>query len=151
LPSGTQTDTVRNPQVAFANEQPLLLVAENAVDILNNVLSDQKQKKVCARQFRPNVVVKASSMETWSHFEDRWTALTLEDKNLKLQVMGDCARCAMVDFDPTTCAKGKTLRALAKYRRRNGQITFGIFLQGIHVGSDLSEVWLEKGDLLQCN
>ena len=151
LPSGAQTNTVRNPQTSFANEQPLLLVAENAVDILNGVLSDQKQKRVFARQFRPNVVVKASNMETWSHFEDRWTALTLVGKDLSLQVMGDCARCAMVDFDPTTCAKGKTLRALAKYRRRNGQITFGIFLQGIYVGSDLSEVWLEKGDHLQCN
>jgi molybdenum cofactor sulfurtransferase len=148
--SGAHSSTARNPQVAFANEQPLLLVAENAVDILNDVLSGQKQKRVHARQFRPNVVVKAS-MDTWFHFEDRWTALALEDKNLKLQVMGDCARCAMVDFDPTTCAKGKTLRALAKYRRRNGQITFGIFLQGIHVGNDQSEVWLEKGDLLQCN
>jgi molybdenum cofactor sulfurtransferase len=58
----------------------------------------------------------------------------------------------MVDVDPSSGMKGKTLRALADYRRRNnGQITFGIFLRG--VGDEKSGqpgVWLEEGDTMFC-
>jgi molybdenum cofactor sulfurtransferase len=170
--------SLRNPHVAFANEQPLLLITKHSVDTLNKVLARSNQQLVRPRQFRPNIVVQVinrdrgdeSSKNTnhrlqqqpqqQQHVEDRWSELTLINKNVTFQVKGDCARCAMVDLDPTTMEKGKTLRALATYRRQNGQITFGIFLEGIrssnrqHCNSSSvndDEVWLEQGDSLRCS
>jgi molybdenum cofactor sulfurtransferase len=138
----------RNPRVAFANEQPLLLVTENAVATLNSVLEEQNQRPVISRQFRPNVVVK-SPVKAWLHAEDEWSTLSVIGKDLSFNVMGNCARCAMVDFAPDG-KKGKTLRALAKYRRQNGRIDFGIFLQGVHQRLVDQEVWLEEGDVILC-
>ena len=79
----------------------------------------------------------------------------------------------MVDFDPTTGEKGKTLRALASYRRRNGRIVFGIFLRAMGLErhgnenkmrhkpnntdddnpDNLSQndiAWIHEGDILEC-
>mmetsp|Transcript_11316 Transcript_11316/g.32511 ORF Transcript_11316/g.32511 Transcript_11316/m.32511 type:complete len:87 (-) Transcript_11316:685-945(-) len=65
----------------------------------------------------------------------------------------------MVDYDPRTGKKGRTLRALAKYRRRNGQITFGHFLKlsmDAGKGSANSDndndkkLWLAERDQFRC-
>jgi molybdenum cofactor sulfurtransferase len=90
-----------------------------------------------------------------THTEDGWKRLRLVDKEVVFLVVGPCARCAMVDFDPSTGMKGKTLRALADYRRRNkGQITFGIFLRGVSTREDFFDndegVWVQEGELLFC-
>jgi molybdenum cofactor sulfurtransferase len=150
--------------VAFANERPLLLLSERSIELLNAVLQSQGQSLVSCRQFRPNIVVVHSSpaatvsgME--ENPEDDWTrvALTSTDDNpvLAFEVVDKCARCAMVDFDPTTGGKSKVFQSLAKFRRSRGQITFGVFLEcsnkeqksdvdapSIHV--------LRKGDVLSC-
>jgi molybdenum cofactor sulfurtransferase len=113
---------------------------------------------VSSRYFRPNLVVRSTSEAVSSsdglhdvNPEDRWTRLSLRGTSMQLGVVGQCARCSMVDIDPTTGTKGKILRALADYRRRNGQITFGVFL---HAESrELSTetmYWLKEGDILQC-
>jgi molybdenum cofactor sulfurtransferase len=154
LTTDALTQLVRDPGVGFANEQPLLLVSECAVAALNRVLANQNQRLVGSRHFRPNIVVaEPNGEQEESHIEDSWESLTLKD-SLKFQAKGSCARCAMIDFDPTTQQKGKTLRALASYRRRNGQITFGIFLQAVATDDRDSEghhdVWIEEGDTLIC-
>jgi hypothetical protein len=58
--------------------------------------------------------------------------------------------------------KGKALRALADYRRANGQITFGIFLRGAKMeqakpsttanleAASHADVWVREGDMLLC-
>jgi len=142
----------------FSNEQPILLVSENAVAALNNVLVDQLQRPVDSKRFRPNLVVKAvgdendSQHHQYRHIEDDWKTLSLANKDLSFKVEGGCPRCTMVDYDPATGQKGKTLRALAKYRRRNGSIVFGIFLQAIKYRKDNHEdIWIEEGDILDCN
>jgi molybdenum cofactor sulfurtransferase len=59
----------------------------------------------------------------------------------------------MVDVDPSSGMKGNTLRALAEYRRRNGQIIFGIFLKGRTARSESekrADMWLEEGDFFLC-
>ena len=148
----------RNPNVAFANEQPLLLISEHAVDALNSVLESRNEPRVSARQFRPNFVVRLvgnGNEGRLRHSEDGWTSLSFLEKNLHLQVSGPCARCSMVDVDPLNGSKhGSALRAMAEYRRNNGQITFGIFLQACNkhdqTQSAETEVWIEQGDLLLC-
>ena len=60
---------------------------------------------------------------------DKWKKIVLPRHELEFNVIGPCARCSMVDIDPTSGAKGgKTLRALAQYRRDKGKINFGVFL-----------------------
>lgn len=135
----------------FANDQPLLLISDNAVETLNSVLVEQNQSLVGTKHFRPNLVVKSSSKYGW-HIEDGWTQLLISNKRLAFEVKGNCARCSMVDFDPYTGQKGKTLRALAKYRRKKGQITFGIFLKAILDDASLQKekIWIEEGEKIKC-
>ena len=184
---------MRDASVAFANEQPLLLISEHAVDLLNEVLLSQNQKLVSSRQFRPNLVVRRTTTSAATemmgpkhhattipggatHLEDSWTSLqftsdckrdepdnVVKTTTVTLDVVGPCARCSMVDVDPASGGcKGKTLRALAEYRRNNGQITFGIFLRASSkqtrsaptascTENTLSDfVWIQEGDLMTC-
>ena len=161
LPQQVTSILPRSPSIAFCNEQPLLLISEHAVDTLNRVLGQQNQRTVCSRHFRPNMVVRTMGDEhqvlsgsTAQHTEDGWTTLTVVDKKLDFQVVGRCARCSMVDVDSSTGLKGRTLGALADYRRSNGQILFGIFLQGTKESycDNLQQqtMWLEEGDILFC-
>ena len=154
--------TKRNPRkVAFANEQPLLLISKQAVDLLNDVLASQKEGSVTSRHFRPNFVVSmttdqdgnddSNKLSKLAHAEDGWTRVRYQNRQIALRVVGPCARCAMVDVDPRSGTKGHgTLRALADYRRRqHGQINFGIFLQGTsHNG--VRQTWVREGDVLVC-
>jgi molybdenum cofactor sulfurtransferase len=166
----------KRSSLSFANEQPLLLISEQAVHILNEALQmSSKQNSsmtaVCSRQFRPNIVVRIRSDPpglTPAHqyqIEDRWSRVLLLDSrhgaqasSMSFEVVGPCARCAMVDIDPSSgCRGGKTLRALARYRRRgNGQITFGIFLRvGLTSPSSTDDAgiswqYIKEGDTLLC-
>ena len=187
-PTSMSSANERNPNVAFANEQPLLLITQCAVDTLNKVLSQQNQKLVSSCQFRPNLVVKNENhLEGYidddrncattplHHVEDNWSKVSIMRKKeskaypvVDFHVKGNCARCAMVDLDPSTLEKGKTLKALASYRRQNGQINFGIFLQGEVVGRNddasttlridegpdqlgADDVWIKEGDTMLCS
>lgn len=134
----------------------LYRISEHAVDALNCVLTSQNQGSVSSRHFRPNMVVRlvGQAAKTQAHAEDGWSRLSVEEKGVHFDVVGQCARCSMVDVDPSTGMKGKTLRALADYRRRNGQITFGIFLRGrSNDRSSLQRdmlVEVEEGDIVFC-
>ncbi len=113
----------------FENEAPILLVSKNAVDRLNKVMTIQGSKPVNAMFFRPNVVVDVTIQDDSSNPEDSWEKIVFPSHELEFNVIGPCARCAMVDIDPRSgCKGGKTLRALAQYRRDKGRINFGVFL-----------------------
>jgi uncharacterized protein YcbX len=75
---------LRSRQIAFANEQPLLLISEHAVDALNDVLTSQNQESVSSRHFRPNMVVRlvGQARKTKAHLEDGWNRLSVEEKGL---------------------------------------------------------------------
>ena len=144
---------------AFANDAALLLVSQNSIDHLNGILAEQQSKLVTSRHFRPNLVVKSQSALTESspskyglHPEDSWSRVELLDQGVALVSGGLCARCQMVDVDPTSGMKGKTLRALSEYRRRGGQIVFGIFLSMSTTNDSplqQEKVWIQTGDALQ--
>ena len=129
--------------IAFANEAPLLLISHQSVDRLNKELLKAGKSRVSPIHFRPNVVVSAvsadptedddvlSSMNPPSNPEDLAVSMWLEsDPQLRFTVTGKCARCGMVNVDPTSGSNdGSTLRALAKYRREEGaRIVFGVFM-----------------------
>lgn len=148
---------------AFANDASLLLVSQNSIDQLNAILAEQCSNLVSSRHFRPNLVVKChdpllernqgkSGREL--HPEDSWSKVELIDHGIQLVSGGPCSRCQMVDVDPTSGMKGKTLRALSEYRRRRGQIVFGIFLSSSSADGVSSQkhsaVWIREGDVLRC-
>lgn len=144
---------------AFANDAALLLVSQNSIDHLNGILAEQHSKLVTSRHFRPNLVVKSQNALAESsrskyvlYPEDSWSRVELLDQGVALVSGGLCARCQMVDVDPTSGMKGKTLRALSEYRRRGGQIVFGIFLSMSTTNDSpfrQERVWIQAGDTLQ--
>lgn len=143
----------RRPGVAFANEKPILLISQEAVDQLNRVIRKKGQCLVSTKHFRPNLVVKVLG-NGWTSddhsVEDHWGALKHEGGELLFEAAGDCARCSMVDIDPSSGMKGDTLRALAEYRRKSGKIVFGIFLVG-KASTELSDFAIvEEGDTFLC-
>lgn len=166
------SDIVSTPTVcrlAFFNEHPLLLVSEEAVETLNAVLLSQSQTTVCSRIFRPNLVVrrlnppKSNSLSPNGSIEDSWKTARLLPKadselgsgasTMTWETAGQCARCAMVDIDPSIGKKVNILRALSGYRRSHGQISFGIYLRGAGSRSgsgDADWILLNEGDVLCC-
>ena len=163
---------------SFSNEKPLLLISKHAVDQLNSNLRVLNQPPVSAKHFRPNLIVECLGKgkdETGveCHPEDAWESISIilnegttrssshsSNENIQLSACGLCARCAMVDIDPTSGTKGKTLRALANYRRGTaGEIHFGIFLEGKspclnkvdnYGPREPREAWLDEGCSLLC-
>ncbi len=113
----------------FENEAPLLLISKNSVERLNEILEHQSLQQVNPRYFRPNLVVGNDPDCSCTNPEDQWKSIFIPKRDIELLVTGHCARCSMVDIDPDSGMKGFTLRALAEYRRKKGQITFGIFLK----------------------
>ena len=130
------TDTeeeARAPSLAFANEAPLLVVSRGSVDALNAQLRAAGESAVRAEHFRPNLVVADRGGSGGSGGgEDGWCELRLGDGDaaVRLRVCGPCARCAMVEVDPSSGARhGAVLRALARHRRRRARILFGVFCE----------------------
>lgn len=134
----------------FSNEAPLLLISKTSISSLNQVLKDQGSKLVNPKHFRPNFVVATENGDNTRNPEDLWKLVKFTDNALELSVTGQCARCSMVDIDPDSGMKGKTLRALSEYRRNRGQITFGIFLQISSPSKTLPATqWVVCGQVLE--
>lgn len=141
----------RIQNIGFANDKPMLLVSQHAVDLLNKVMKQQGEHPVHALHFRPNLVVQCDESDP-RNIEDHWTTLRQKTPgSLQWRVAGPCARCSMVDFHPDNGHKGKTLKGLSQYRRENGQISFGIFLQiAFPTNNQETIVWLGEGEYLSC-
>lgn len=126
----------------FVNEESLLLISQGAVDTLNDVLQQRNEHPTTSRQFRPNIVVHGKDHKI---DEEEWKDMTIRRNGAVLQFKSHCARCAMVDFDPENGTKRRTLKALAQYRRRGGQITFGILCRA---QVEQHDAWIKVGDEL---
>lgn len=122
-------DAPTSDGVAFANEAPLLLLADSAVDALNHSLRANGQASVDARHFRPNLVLSGLPHGT---DESSWRRVVLSaddaSVDISLDVTGPCARCEMVEIDPTSGARhGSVLRALSRHHRIRSRLVFGVF------------------------
>lgn len=147
------SDRMQHNNTSYSNEAALLLVSMQSVNVLNSVIQAQGWgRQVDARHFRPNIVVKTDEINHEAkgshHPEDTWERIIMrgESGQVELSAAGKCARCQMVDIDPTSGMKGNTLRALAQYRRERGRIYFGTFFSGLQsITTDEEVVWLEVG------
>ena len=126
--------------VAFANEAPILVVTQSAVAALNASLRSSGEPPVCAQHFRPNLVLDglapfnidrlshAHGLSGEAQSELDGSMIGFADSALRLRVTGPCARCAMVEIDPTSGARhGAVLRALARHHRIRSRLVFGFF------------------------
>lgn len=145
------------PGHAYSNEASLLVVSQQSVSYLNSVIAAQRWGKLVeSRHFRPNIVVSDSMVkqikmvEDVANPEDSWEQITIRGNTdtVELNAAGLCARCQMVDIDPTSGMKGNTLRALAQYRRDRGRINFGIFFNGSHDAHE-GDAWIEEGSIVE--
>ncbi len=61
------------------------------------------------------------------HVEDGWVGRRLRLGDAEVEVRGVLPRCAVVDLDPADgSARTPVLKALADYRRRAGEVVFGV-------------------------
>lgn len=112
--------------LSLADAGPLLLTSETSLRRLNEWIGespDHPEPAVMAR-FRPNVVVEGID-EPFA--EDGWARVHIGD--VTFRQAEQCDRCMMTMIDPDTLAQGKEpLRSLARHRRHDGKVWFGIRL-----------------------
>ncbi|MGH8827398.1 MAG: MOSC domain-containing protein [Jiangellaceae bacterium] len=75
------------------------------------------------RRFRPSIVVDTDD----PFAEDHWRRIRVGA--VEFRAVKPCDRCVLTTIDPDTLAKGKEpLRTLARHRRRDSKVLFGINL-----------------------
>jgi uncharacterized protein len=108
--------------VSFADECPLLLVADASLDDLNSRLDEA----IPMSRFRPNITV--SGADAFS--EDSWTKLRVGE--VLFDVTQRCKRCVFTTLDADTKVKHteqEPLRTLSTYRKHpQGGVAFGVHL-----------------------
>jgi uncharacterized protein YcbX len=102
--------------VGFADAFPLLLISQASLDELNSRLP----VPVPMNRFRPNLVV--SGCEAFA--EDEWRRIRID--KMEFDVAKACSRCVIPSIVQETGRRDPHInRALAGFRRINGQIYFG--------------------------
>lgn len=81
-------------------------------------------------RFRPNLVVDGD-VEPFA--EDAWPGIRVGD--VELRFAEHCDRCVMTTVDPTTLVRGQEpLRTLARHRRWDGKVWFGVRMVPVTTG-----------------
>ncbi len=102
--------------VGFADGFPLLLISQASLDELNQRLPEP----VPMNRFRPNLVVSGCS----PFAEDGWKRIRIGP--LEFDVAKACTRCVIPSIVQETAERDPHInRALAAFRRFDGQICFG--------------------------
>ncbi|TXS94309.1 MOSC domain-containing protein [Parahaliea maris] len=123
---------LRGETVSFADGFPLLLISAASLAELNNRLAQNGHPAVPMNRFRPNLVVSGCG----PFAEDGWRRIRIG--GVELQVAKPCARCAIPAIDQSSGERDPYInRALAAFRRFDGQILFGqnlLYQQGGTIG-----------------
>lgn len=89
------------------------------------LLAERLGRPVESERFRSTFLVDTSGLEP--HVEETWVGRELALGEARVRVRGVVPRCAVVDLDPTSGTRdAPVLGTLAGYRRRNGEIFFGV-------------------------
>lgn len=112
--------------VSLADGYPLLLTSTASLDALNALVAEgdrADEGPLPMDRFRPNVVV--SGTEPWA--EDGWRRLAIGE--VTFRVARPSARCVVTTTDQHTARRGtEPLRTLARHRRTDGELRFGLNL-----------------------
>lgn len=89
---------------------------------------------VDARRFRSTFTIDTG--DSAAHVEDSWAGRELELGGARVLVKGGIPRCAVIDLEPDTGARGTSLlKTLAGYRLDSGEIWFGVYAEVIRPGT----------------
>lgn len=107
--------------LSLADAGPLLLTSESSLARLQEWVGPEPA--LAMARFRPNVVIEGAE----PFAEDGWREVRLGD--LDLRVQQTCDRCVLTTIDPVTLARGpEPIRTLARHRRWDGKVWFGVWL-----------------------
>jgi molybdenum cofactor sulfurtransferase len=146
--------TIPTKPTILANESPILLVSQSSVDNLNSSIrsKDPDARAVLADSFRGNIVIAQQSGQ-WPapYAEDHWTSLRIgDDSATQFSVIGPCQRCQMVCVDQQTAKRSREpYSTLAKTRRRDGKVWFGMHLSPVLANENLlteGAIFIKVGD-----
>ncbi|MBG6058172.1 uncharacterized protein YcbX [Cryobacterium sp. MP_M3] len=85
------------------------------------------------RRFRSTFTIDTG--DAAAHVEDSWAGRELELGGARLLVGRGIPRCAVIDLEPDTGARGTSLlKTLAGYRLNAGEIEFGVYARVIRPG-----------------
>ncbi|SEG32805.1 hypothetical protein SAMN05444920_102598 [Nonomuraea solani] len=118
-------------RVSLADGYPLLLTTTASLARLNDWIvetalerGEEPPKPLPMHRFRPNVVIDGAGTP---FAEDEWKRLRVGE--VEFRVTKGCDRCVLTTIDTATYQKGKEpIRTLARHRRRDGKVWFGINL-----------------------
>jgi uncharacterized protein len=117
-------------EVVLAKAVPGAVVYGAAVTLVTSSSARLLAEKLGTRvvdsaRFRSTFVIDTGELEP--HVEDAWTGRLLNLGPAQVQVRGPVSRCAVIDLEPDTGRTDlKVLATLAGYRRRNGEIFYGV-------------------------
>lgn len=112
-------------RVALTDAFPLLLVSRESLASL----SADAGVELSVERFRPNLVMSGAA----PYVEDRFAEVRIGDVTFRGPKA--CDRCVATTVDPRSAAKGpEPLRTLARVRRANGKVWFGMNLIHDSVG-----------------
>lgn len=96
----------------FSDACPGLIMAKSSISDLNLRL-EKKNVQVCARHFRPNILVEG----THPYDEDFWTHVKIGD-DCTCRCVRPCTRCILTTINPETGVRGdEPLKTLKTYRQ----------------------------------
>ncbi len=116
----------RSFEVSFADGYPYLLTSQSSLDDLNHRLT----QPVPMERFRANLVVSGFT----AFAEDGWEKIRIG--SVEFLVVKPCARCQITTIDQKTGSASKEpLKTLATYRKKDGQVLFGMNLVALGSGT----------------
>lgn len=120
----------------LADTGPLLLTTVPSLHTLDGWIDETAAERdepsvapLAMTRFRPNVVIDG----TEPFAEDDWHEVHIGD--VRFRVSEACDRCVLPTIDPETLHRAKEpTRTLARHRRRDGKVWFGVRLVPVDVG-----------------
>jgi MOSC domain-containing protein len=107
--------------VSFADGYPFLAISDASLADLNARL----EQPIGMERFRPSITISGVA----PYAEDGWSRVRLG--GLEFRAVKGCSRCTVTTIDPLTAQKSKEpLRTLARYRRWDNEVWFGMNLIG---------------------
>jgi uncharacterized protein YcbX len=124
--------------LSLADAAPLLLTARSSLRRLDEWAEQTATESgstpvapLSMERFRANVVIDGD-LEPFA--EDDWRHLRVGDVDFRFAEL--CDRCAVTTIEPGTLARGpEPLRSLARHRRWNGHVWFGIRIVPVTTGT----------------
>ena len=142
--------------ILLSNESPILIVSRSSVNRLNEQIkaSSTIGQAVAADSFRGNIIVAEHTdglRGESPYIEETWQRLRIGERTF--EVMGPCQRCQMVCVDQGSGGRrggGEPFVTLAKTRRREGKVWFGVHAalakEKLNNEEEGARCWIGVGD-----